>query len=1237
MSLNKLISKAWLPWFGMVICAIMTMTTWFLAWRTEQRRIHDRFQADTVLLRELVTGRMAAKEQSLRGAAEFAAQHPPRPTRAQWHDYAKALDLEHLDPGIQGLGFAEWIPDPAVDAHVRRLRAEGFKDYQVVPGGPLPPEGGVSAIIYLEPMDARNQRAFSHDMYAEATRRAAMARARDTGEPALTGRVKLYQETATQVQMGTLLYAPVYRRGAPIGTGAQRRAAFLGWTYMAFRMQNLLDGIVGSSAPGVEVQLFDGPADHGDNLLCGRIRTGARPFPVSEDRLAISGRTWTLRTTPGPQYTAMLRGGGHRLVLVAGLLGTALIFLLLRTLAKAERLATGVADARLEQLQLLLESMGEAIYGIDLDGLCTFCNPACLRMTGYTRPEEILGLNMPDLIHHSHAGGAPFDVNDCRIFQAIRGGVGTHVDDEVLWRADGTCFPAEYWAFPQFRDGVLIGAAVTFIDITERVTAQVELRTAEERWKEALDAAGDGVWDWDLVHGTTHFSPRWKGILGYAEAELSSDRQEWLTRIHPEDRETVDQVMRAYVQGQTAKYRCEYRLRCKDGRWKWVLARGMAARRNAEGTPDRIIGTIIDINPSKDMEADLKAKDHLLDAVCRALVELLDASDLDHAFTGFLDTLGEGAGASRAFIIRGLLPMPEAEDDYEARCHEWCAPGIPPKVSALTFHATALEAMGIGPWLEAFRQGQVLSGPVSGFPEAERAFLGLEGTRSLLAVPIFVQGRLLGVIGFDECGFERAWSQAELDILRLSAQAVGAALEREQAYSEIEEARQELERRVASRTQELSAANRGLRDEVVTRERTEDHLSRITQGLVRLGPDMGGNILALVALIRDLTAADDVLFLEREGPGFRLVCANPDGKAQLPDAIAGLDAQTLPLDRAVFIEVPAAGDRPAASALIQAVGVEQQVLCAVAAFQAPRGVWSAEDMTVVGILAAAAGIERRRWRAEENRARAQMLTYQQSKLESVGRLAAGIAHEINTPLQYLSLNMAFLKETYGTVAEALGAAAAARPQELDWVMAETSKVIADSTAGIDQVVRLVRAMKEFSHPGSPDPMPVNLNACLESAVTVSRNEWKYVADVTLDLAPGLPMIQGFPAELNQVFLNLIVNAAQAIGGKPRGEGAKGEIHVSTAPDAEGVVIRVRDTGTGIAPEHQAKVFDPFFTTKEVGVGTGQGLMVCYQTVVVQHGGGITFETRPGEGTTFVVRIPLRAPAPRKGSPRTEVA
>lgn len=269
---------------------------------------------------------------------------------------------------------------------------------------------------------------------------------------------------------------------------------------------------------------------------------------------------------------------------------------------------------------------------------------------------------------------------------------------------------------------------------------------------------------------------------------------------------------------------------------------------------------------------------------------------------------------------------------------------------------------------------------------------------------------------------------------------------------------------------------------------------------------------------------------------------------------------------------------------------------------------------------------------------------QNQKLESIGQLAAGIAHEINTPTQYVSDNIHFLQQSAADLvrgvefcrsllqdsdAPAINERSAALEHALneldfDFVAEEVPKCIEQSLEGLERVTRIVRAMKDFSHPGADDRVPADLNRAIESTVTVARNEWKYTAEMTLELSPDLPHVPVALGAFNQVILNLVVNAAHAIEEKlGRNTGQKGRITIVTQLIDGWAEIRVSDTGCGIKPEHREKVFEHFFTTKAVGKGTGQGLAVTRSSIVDQHGGTIDFDSTAGEGTTFIVRLPVQ--------------
>ncbi len=283
-------------------------------------------------------------------------------------------------------------------------------------------------------------------------------------------------------------------------------------------------------------------------------------------------------------------------------------------------------------------------------------------------------------------------------------------------------------------------------------------------------------------------------------------------------------------------------------------------------------------------------------------------------------------------------------------------------------------------------------------------------------------------------------------------------------------------------------------------------------------------------------------------------------------------------------------------------------------------------------------------KAEHDRANMEIQLRQAQKLEAIGQLAAGIAHEINTPTQYISDNTRFLKDAFADFLKALEdynkllranqegkvdstlvekVEATIATTDLEFLLEETPKAIAQSLEGLDRISTIVRAMKEFSHPGSEEKQSADLNHSIENTLTVCRNEWKYVAEVVTDFDTNLPLVPCLPGEINQVILNLVINAAHAISGATgNGEKGKGVINISTRHDGDWVEIRIGDNGTGISEEHRPKIFTPFFTTKEVGKGTGQGLAISRSVIVEKHGGTIDFETESGKGTVFIVRLPI---------------
>ena len=271
------------------------------------------------------------------------------------------------------------------------------------------------------------------------------------------------------------------------------------------------------------------------------------------------------------------------------------------------------------------------------------------------------------------------------------------------------------------------------------------------------------------------------------------------------------------------------------------------------------------------------------------------------------------------------------------------------------------------------------------------------------------------------------------------------------------------------------------------------------------------------------------------------------------------------------------------------------------------------------------------------------MALQTEKLSAIGQLAAGIAHEINTPVQYVSDNIAFLSDTWNQLDAAMAfcltpahasvtsdshssaaVISASPPEDWDWLRQQVPKAIAQSLEGIRRMRKILVAMRRFSHNGGGEREQVDLNEALDATLTIAQNQIKHIADVQTDFQPNLPRLECYADEMNQVFLNLIVNATHAIREASKKQAReRGKLTIRTRQIDNDVQIEIQDNGTGIPLSVCARVFDPFFTTKQVGEGTGQGLTICHDIVVQKHRGNIWFDTELDRGTTFFIRIPIQ--------------
>lgn len=335
-----------IAWLALLVSAAITLLLWHSTRVDNERRIQDRFQYVAGQQVEALVDRIQDYEQVLKGGVGlFAASGTV--TRREWQTYVDHLELETSLPGILGTGFTVMVPKSEKDAYEAAVRADGFPRFEITPAGE---RDEYSAIVYLEPFEGRNLRAFGYDMFSEPVRREAMERARDTGRPAMSGKVTLVQETDVDVQPGFLVYVPVYRHDMPHDDVAGRRAALLGFVYSPFRAHDLMAAVFDETGQEVDVQVFDGAAAEPGQLLYASPNSGRDALRTRDVTFDIAGRQWTARLTSSAEFEERTDDTQSPLILVAGAALTLLVFSLLYIDASHRRRLEAQVQERTREL-----------------------------------------------------------------------------------------------------------------------------------------------------------------------------------------------------------------------------------------------------------------------------------------------------------------------------------------------------------------------------------------------------------------------------------------------------------------------------------------------------------------------------------------------------------------------------------------------------------------------------------------------------------------------------------------------------------------------------------------------------------------------------------------------------------------------------------------------------------------------------------------------------------------------
>ncbi len=387
--ISKLIFHSWTTRTIFVLLLCMTFAAWWISNKEIEALAENRFHARVMKIEYQIRERMRIHEQILRGGVGlFTASE--KVSRAEWSAYVAGLKLSELYPGIQGMGWSVRVPAERLAHHEKTIRQEGYPDYAVRPDSPARDE--YHSIIYLEPFEGRNLRAFGYDMYSESIRRIAMERARDSGSMALSGLVRLVQETDTDIQSGFLMYLPVYRNGAPVRTVEERRDAFIGMVYSPFRARDLMSGILGPGVPELGFEIFDGETIAAGNMLFDSHRQASDSEApghgkwIHSNTIVIGGQAWTIRYHSQSDYLSAGERLQPRLLAAAGLMAN--LFLVV-VIGLRETLQQRAAAERDRKLSRVVEQSPTLVLITDRNGIIEYVNPYFTSVTGYTAEESV--------------------------------------------------------------------------------------------------------------------------------------------------------------------------------------------------------------------------------------------------------------------------------------------------------------------------------------------------------------------------------------------------------------------------------------------------------------------------------------------------------------------------------------------------------------------------------------------------------------------------------------------------------------------------------------------------------------------------------------------------------------------------------------------------------------------------------------------------------------------------------
>jgi two-component system, NtrC family, sensor kinase len=811
-------------------------------------------------------------------------------------------------------------------------------------------------------------------------------------------------------------------------------------------------------------------------------------------------------------------------------------------------------------------------------------------------------------------------------------------------RKDNTLVDVEIRGVPLVIGGEIHGILAIYQDITGRKRIEAELRDSENRFRTAFEDAPYGMCMTDLKGSFLHANSALCRMLGYSAEELMCGA--WQAITHPDDLERSRQIALQFSKGVDTTLEIKKRYLHKQGKVVWGHAK-ISVVKDGPGQPSYYITQIEDITERKRADEAQAFLASLVESSREAIIGMNPEGMVMSWNRGATELYGyspeEMIGKSLATLIPPDCPLqlPQFLEKMHRR-------------EIMSNHETYRirkdgrrvdVSLSISPVLDATREitGLVsIARDITERKQAEHALVSSEEKFRQLAENIsevfwMVSPASPGVL-YVSPAYEHVWGRS-CESLHRDPKSWAESIHPDDLQKALEINQKQM---------------RGEKVDSTYRIRTPDGHEKWIRDRAFPVRDSSGQLTRIVGVAEDISArklAEEGLRASEER--YRELFENASDLVYTFDlnlritSLNRLAEQTTGYsrDEALLMNLRQLLDTQQRERLERAIA---QLLARHAPTKIELDIRAKDGRRVklevnprliyregrpVGIQAIARDIT--------GRDAAEVELRQAQKLESVGRLASGIAHEINTPIQFVGDNVRFLQDSFGELQSVLKKfrelckstnAMHSGPQfasELDRITAESDpdyllkeipRAIGQTLEGVERVVTIVRAMKEFAHPESKGVAPADLNKALWNTLTVARNELKYVAEVETDFGE-LPPVVCNVSDMNQVFLNLFVNAAHAIADVVKDSGKKGKIRVSTSLKDATAVIAISDTGTGIPESIRDRIFDPFFTTKEVGRGTGQGLAIA-RSVVDRHKGSLTFESEVGQGTCFYVRLPI---------------